>query len=683
MMWYSDSYRRHLCDMHIEDWDDAFFSNFSPETYVENLKKANVQNAMIYMQSHVGLCYYPTEIGVMHRAFQGREDMIKRTMELCRRNGITVTGYYSINYNTREHDRHPSWRMVQANGKSRRENYDFKVLQTDRAFASLQDGRYGLCCPNNREYRNFVYRQIDEMLAYFNVDGIFFDMPFWPHSCFCSSCRARWEREESTPFPTGEPCTGEREHLTFMRKKYEWMGEWVSSITDYVKEKNPALSVEYNFAEGIAGSSNSACGEEVCFASDYVGGDLYGGILNHSFACKFYKNITRNQPFDYMFSRCKPALRAHTLTKTEDEMLLEVLATTAHHGATLVIDAIDPVGTQDARFYERIGKVFSIEAQYEPYLTGKMREEVGLYYSMRSRFAAGIDGFDAKDACIGASKKMITEHVPLGVTGSYADIMNYRALVIPMLSDAEVSDNARILDYVANGGNVYLSGARNTTLVEALTGGKIVGRTVERNVYIAPTASHEDMFLGFNEKYPLPFDTQAPILAGVSEGEVIAKIKLPYTRPDELRFASIHSDPPGVATDIPAVIVGHHGKGRFVWTALPVEAIDMYEYERIFANLLDYVVGEEPFSVETDAPERVEITVFDADDYITVNVTHLEEQGKMPTLPPFRIRIRCMRAPRAVKLLPVGESIAYTYNGGYVSFQTQSLHIFDMYQIIY
>ena len=41
-MWYTNSYRRHLCDMHIDDWDESFLSEFSPEEYYENLKKAKL-----------------------------------------------------------------------------------------------------------------------------------------------------------------------------------------------------------------------------------------------------------------------------------------------------------------------------------------------------------------------------------------------------------------------------------------------------------------------------------------------------------------------------------------------------------------------------------------------------------------------------------------------------------------
>ena len=95
-MWYSELYRRHLLDMHIDDWDDSFLGEFSPEEYVENLKRAHINMAMIDLQSLAGLCYYPTKTGVMHKAFVGREDAMKRLVDMCHEAGIRVVGYYSL-----------------------------------------------------------------------------------------------------------------------------------------------------------------------------------------------------------------------------------------------------------------------------------------------------------------------------------------------------------------------------------------------------------------------------------------------------------------------------------------------------------------------------------------------------------------------------------------------------------
>ena len=33
MKWYEDKFRRHLCDMHIDDWSDEFLSEFSIENF--------------------------------------------------------------------------------------------------------------------------------------------------------------------------------------------------------------------------------------------------------------------------------------------------------------------------------------------------------------------------------------------------------------------------------------------------------------------------------------------------------------------------------------------------------------------------------------------------------------------------------------------------------------------------
>lgn len=188
-MWYSDLYRRHLLDMHIEDWDPIFLSQFSPEEYVKNLRTARINYAMLYLQSHVGLCYYPSASGCVHAHFQKHPDLMKRTVDLCHREGIRVCGYYSLMYNTREHDRHPDWRMVRADGTSIRAG---ELQKRTMVCAPPKGYRYGNCCPNNPEYRSFTLTQVDELLDYFDLDALFFDMPFWINTCYCEHCRAAY-----------------------------------------------------------------------------------------------------------------------------------------------------------------------------------------------------------------------------------------------------------------------------------------------------------------------------------------------------------------------------------------------------------------------------------------------------------------------------------------------------------
>ncbi len=111
--------------------------------------------------------------------------------------------------------------------------------------------------------------------------------------------------------------------------------------------------------------------EKVNLANDYTGGDLYGGFLQQSYISKIFMEATENAPFEYMTSRCDPRLTVHTTTKSLYDLKLHNYLTLAHHGAFLVIDAIDPVGTLDKRLYDRIGQVFEESMPDEPYLRGR------------------------------------------------------------------------------------------------------------------------------------------------------------------------------------------------------------------------------------------------------------------------------------------------------------------------
>lgn len=678
-MWYTNTYRRYLCDMHIDDWDKSFMSEFEPESFIENLKKAGIQNAMLYAQSHVGLCFYPTKIGEMHRAFIGKEDMMKRTADLCHKNGISVTIYYSLNFNNVEHDKHKEWRMVTESGVSRREGGTSQGQALD--FASLRFGRYGICCPNKPEYREFVYSQIDEIMDYFDdCEGLFFDMPFWYYTCYCDKCSERWKKEMGGKIPV-DPKQGSAEHINLMDRKHAWMGEWIQSVTDYVKKKNDKISVSYNFASAVGGNSDSGTSEGVNNASDYVGGDLYGGNINHSFASKFYKNITHNMPFEYMFSRCKPALRTHTLTKSFDEMKTEVMITAAHQGATLVIDAIDPIGTVDSRVYERVGKVFDFEKQYEKYFGGEMKEDIGLYYSIRSRFNSQGEIYDSLNSCKCITETFIERHIPFGVTGSSCDINKHRILIIPNLASVEDNDVERIKSYVEKGGNIYISGTSSPLLMKDLIGGTVNGRTEEEDVYIAPIKEYEHLFNGFNSKYPLPFEGTAPMVEVDGECEVLATVALPYTKPSEVRFASIHSDPPGKVTAYPAVIKKKIGKGTVIWSAMNIEAITVSDYRDIFMNIVELLADGTDFSFTSDAPDDVEITVFEKEKEYVVNLVSISEKSKVKTNLPFSVSVRTDCVPLSVNLMPNGENVDFVCKDGYVTFKTREHNIYDMYII--
>ncbi len=668
--WYKKSYRRNLVDMHIEDWDQLFLSQFSPEDYLNNLKKAHIQSPMIYLQSHAGHCYFPTKAGHMHESLNGRENFIKKLVDLCHAEGMDVVGYYSLIYNTWAEDNHPEWRIrTGEEGLSQRQ----------------KGGRYGHCCPNNTEYRAFVLEQIKEMAEYFKVEGMFYDMLFWPGLCTCDCCQKRWTDETGfSGIPVKADWYDDKWKL-HIRKRREWMGEFAMWATLETKRLMPGVSVEHNYATGVAGDWSRGSGEPVNEACDYTGGDLYGDLYNHSFTAKYYRNVTKNQPFEYMTCRCDSSLVQHTITKSEEAISVEVLLTAAHHGASFIIDAIDPVGTMDSRVYDRIAKVFEKQMVYEPYFKGEMIEDVGVYYSTSGRYNRDGQDFNSKTCSIGAVKTTIENNVPVGVAshGCNDGLERYRFIFAPAIAGLDEGQAQKLAGYVKNGGTLYLSGAEEENLLGELLGARFIGMTRENRTYVAPAVGYEGLFGEFNEKYPLPVFYKLPIIEIDGSHGVAAYIKLPYTVPGEKKFASIHSNPPGILTGYPALVIRPYGKGTVIWSAAPIENDSRTAFKDLLMNIMRLCFKSGDQSIAANAPRQVELVSFRTAEGVLISAVDLICTQELLKVASFTVTVKADKAPASVKRIADGRQVPFKYENGRILFETLPLVMFDMYEVLW
>jgi hypothetical protein len=65
----------------------------------------------------------------------------------------------------------------------------------------LVQERYGLCCFNHPDYREFIEAQVCEILTGYEVEALFYDMVWWMGVCLCDYCRERLRNEESIEIP--------------------------------------------------------------------------------------------------------------------------------------------------------------------------------------------------------------------------------------------------------------------------------------------------------------------------------------------------------------------------------------------------------------------------------------------------------------------------------------------------
>lgn len=654
-MWIEGNYRRNLLDMHIDDWNPEFLSKVDVEEYVAALKDADVQAAMVKGKPHTGLCYYPTKIGRMHKGLKGY-DYFGEMIRACHDNNIAVIAYFTQIFDNWAYDEHPSWRVVTAEGKNMKEY---------RKSPEFKSGRYGIVCPNNLEYREYVKACLTEMNTMYDFEGMFLDMTFFPEVCYCDSCRERYKKETGRELPRRVDWK-DQNWLDYVYRREDWIADYAKFATGCIKAVKPEVTVEHQFSM-ITSSWVFASSEKLTEAVDYSGGDYYGGFLQQTFINKYYKNVSPNLPFVYHTSRCDPELVYHTTTKTEEELLLHVITALIHNGAFLLVDAINPDGTIVPKVYHGIMKqVFAKTKPYERYISGNLHHNAAIWLASHAKYNPYEEVKEMMekdfhpdyyvDAPIAAASVLRENNVLFDVIGSKnlaaetGDVM-----ILSHVAAIREEEMDAIEQYLERGGNLYISGPIGNKRLEKILGVRVTGRTAHEFTYMSPTTDGEIVMEGFDRLAPLTIPMpQVTVELVEKEGtKILATRTLPYTLTDTDEFAAIHSNPPGIYTEEPAVILKDTGKNKIIWSAAPIEMSRPYMSRQVFSRMIQMLVGQ-PI-VKSNAPKFVEILFWEKDG--TEYLGAINEQEESPVAPMYDIVIDVKRPNKKAILLPEGNEL--------------------------
>lgn len=686
MKWFEKSYRRGLVDIHIEDWDPDFLSKLEPKVYVDNMKRANMQSLMIYANSHVGYCYWPTKSGKMHGGIKGR-DILGEILALCREEQMDTNVYYSLVYNNWAYEEHPEWRVRNVDGKASRDP-DVKNF--------FMKGRYGVCCPNNQDYREFTETQIDELCTGYDFDGMFLDMTYWPAICYCDACRKRYADEVGGDMP--EIIDWNDEHwVQFQRKREEWISEYAHTVTTMIKSRCPEVSVEHTCAT-VHFPYLNATTDGNSEANDFAGGDFYGGFLQQSFICKLYSSLTKTQPFEYMTSRCYPSLKDHTTLKTKDMLALHAFLALAHNGAFLAIDAIDPDGSLNGEVYRLLGEVFGATKLYEKEVGGALIADVAVYFSMTSKCYPEDNGKHVRDsketsdtstdmryldAPVGAARMLKEAHIPFTVISrpNITSLSQYQVIVLTsatQLNDAEV---AAFRNYVENGGYLYISGAASPNLLNEVFGIQVYGATQEILTYVAPHGDGQTLLPHVSPKYPLTVFDTLPLVEVRGDAEILGRVVLPGSDPQVSDpFISIHSNPPVKSTEHPALVRKTIGKGQVLWSAAELEAAEQPPNREAFKRMITSQLSRPP-AFASNAHPSVELLLLDQPERSRKLLSLVNTQEALPPIPVMGINVSvALDGKRVVGVtrVPDSQPVEFRVEGDAVCFTTDLPGMIEM-----
>jgi hypothetical protein len=210
-----------------------------------------------------------------------------------------------------------------------------------------------------------------------------------------------------------------------------------------------------------------------------------------------------------------------------------------------------------------------------------------------------------------------------------------------------------------------------------------VGETREGLTYIAPSQEGAGLFTGYSTKWPLGLDQSQLLVQAHTGAQVLGTLTLPYTIPsDPRRYASIHSNPPGISTVYPSLVLNRYGSGQAIYCTMAIEGAEMHR--EVFANLIRLLA--EPFSVTAEAPKAVEMTAFHQADKQRYLISLLNFQKVLPNIPVNGVKVRVMlgtKKPHQLLLLPDQQPWPFLAEEGYVEFMAPTLETLIMFALDY
>ena len=671
--WYKKELFRNLVDMHIPN-EEGYLEKFNPKKYAENVKKSGATVAYIYGSNCLGLCFYPTNIGIRHK--EAERDIFGETVRECRKLGLKVVGYLN-SWGSFVADVHPEWNVRFASGKSKRDTE-----------------RFGTPCINNEEYVTYFTSIVHEFVSSYKLDGLWVDMiGIYAPACFCEACKAKYKDEIPTVVDINNPA-----FVNYLHFKGECVADYVEKIRDAAKSADPDITISLQ-ATGIKAPMGIGLTSSRYYdVPDYLAGDFYETREGVNVISRILYKYSNQLPFEYMTSRCV-SLERHTMNKNINELIQQSYAAIMYKGAFLFIDAIDPDGEMNSEFYDEIAVISENLKPYLPFVNfeEKAIREVAVYHNFFSGVASTENGrpidqmthrhLFMKLKKIDATMSSGNIDYDIITLKNEAEFSDYKVIIIPSLEMMGKEEVEAIRKYVERGGCVYISGIAtlrddhgnlyDNFMMSDVMGVDFKGMFEIKPGYMAPEDEYQYLFGKHTKKYPHMLEENFVKVIPNGAGEILAKVTLPISDvSDHQVFSSAISDPPINYTDYPAIYENQYGKGKVIYSAGQIEKDEFAANQKLFTTLIRYLMGEE--RVKVTAPNCVDHTIYENENDMRINL--LNSQTIYPPLPIAEIGVEIAIGEKDIRevLDVTGGQTEWSFADGILKVKTD----LDVYKLI-
>lgn len=594
------------CDPH----ETGYAAQFNGADIVRKQLESNSEYIVIWAKDSE-FAYYNSRVAPKCPGL-GDRDVLRETVDAAAPYGLPVIAYCVVQGNGYPLREHPDFKMVDANGKP-----------IDR-----------ICF--NSGYLNHAKQVAAEMLEYgiagFHIDMI--DQGFGPpYGCWCPACRTRFEAEYGRPMPHG--VTWDEDWDRMMEFRFNTSARFERKLRDYIRGLAPGVTVDFNY-HGSPPFSWEVGQRPVQHAieGNFVTGEtgIWGfSALGVSLTALFLNATNPGAPYQIAMQRGVRMYHDQTCRPVND-MRWELLTLRAHGAQVTMVDKTPYDGTLDPVTYERVGEVFQEARAKAPHFGQTPVQEVGLYYSSRSRDWYGREEPSKyQQSFVGAHKALTYEHIPTGVVLdenlSLDRLATFPVVLLPnaaVLSEKEIGILRR---YVEEGGNLITTGVtglygwRGEALMESVTadliGAHAKGILASLDNYVRLTkTSLPDEAIARGTPTDWAFLVEGPaVIFEPTTATAIGELLKPIRTLRQQRGLEGTEWPSSAGAAVgPAIIVNRVGNGTVVSLACSPDAATAGEHPVVEARLLlrNLVRWLNPAPlVEVVAPLNVEAVVTD------------------------------------------------------------------------
>lgn len=422
-------FRQVHLDFHTSEAISSIGEAFDKAQFQQMLKLGKVDSITVFAKCHHGWAYHPTEANEMHPGL--KFDLLGAMIEAAHEIGVKTPVYISAGLDEKLARRRPEWLI-----RDERE-------RTNWAPDFMTPGYHQFCM--NTPYLDLLIRQIEEVVANYDADGIFLDI-VGVRKCYCQYCIASIRAMGKDP-----------RDLDAMRQLWEnTYRKYGQRVKDAIHALKPGMPIFHNSGHIRKGRRDlAAFNTHLELESLPTGG---WGYDHFPLSARYAQTL--GMDFLGMTGKFHTSWGEFGGYKHPNALRYETSLSLANGGGCSIGDQLDPSGKMDEATYALIGTAYEEVEAKEPWCKDVDNvadvallslESLDVYYN-----SGGESRTNSSDN--GAVRMLLEGKILFDVIDWEHDFHRYKVLILP--DHAAIDDHlqAKLRAFVQQGGKILASG---------------------------------------------------------------------------------------------------------------------------------------------------------------------------------------------------------------------------------